>query len=400
MVKIIIEDGKIEEILKRRIENSYPSEEEVKKRLKEGKRLKFYYGIDPTGPSLHIGHTVQLFLLKQLAELGHEIILLIGDFTARIGDPTDKEATRKKLTEKEVKENMRNYIKQIEKILPEKYFKVRYNSEWLKRMSFENIIELAGHITVQQTEAREMFQERIKKGKPIYLHEFLYPLMQGYDSVAMEVDGEIGGNDQVFNMLVGRDLEKSYLGKDKIVLATKLLVDVDSGRKLSKTEKSFVTLDSAPNDMYGKTMAGIPDNMIATVFELATEQEIFWIEKRKKEVESGDNPMNFKKELAGELVKIYHGEKEANKAKEEFEKVFSSKELPSDIKGVSVSDFIQPLTTQTVVGVCFKLSNSEIKRLIEQKGIKVNDEIATDPNEPRKAGDIIRVGPIRIVRLK
>src|SRR3989344_7887691 len=241
MVKIIIEDGKIEEILKRRIENSYPSEEEVKKRLKEGKRLKFYYGIDPTGPSLHIGHTVQLFLLKQLAELGHEIILLIGDFTARIGDPTDKEATRKKLTEKEVKENMRNYIKQIEKILPEKYFKVRYNSEWLKRMSFENIIELAGHITVQQTEAREMFQERIKKGKPIYLHEFLYPLMQGYDSVAMEVDGEIGGNDQVFNMLVGRDLEKSYLGKDKIVLATKLLVDVDSGRKLSKTEKSFVT---------------------------------------------------------------------------------------------------------------------------------------------------------------
>ncbi|MDP3954153.1 MAG: tyrosine--tRNA ligase [bacterium] len=390
--------NKMNEIFGRRVENVYPSREEATKRLKEEKRLKFYYGIDPTGPSLHIGHTVQLFLLKQLAELGHEVVLLIGDFTARIGDPTDKEATRKKLSEKEVRENMKNYVGQIKKILPGKYFKVRYNSKWLKKMSFENIVELASHVTVQQIEARDMFQERIKNEKPIYLHEFLYPLMQGYDSVAMEVDGEVGGNDQVFNMLVGRDLEKAYLGKDKIVLATRLLVDADSGKKLSKTEKSFIALNDTPSDMYGKVMAGVPDEMIATVFELATEKDIYWIKERKNTVENGENPMNFKKELASELVKIYHGEKEAQKAQAEFKKVFSQKELPDDMQEFKPeagrNSLKEVLTSSNTVE-----SGSEARRLLEQKGIKINDVTADDLNYQVKAGDIIKVGPRRFLKI-
>ncbi|PJE50390.1 MAG: tyrosine--tRNA ligase [Candidatus Yanofskybacteria bacterium CG10_big_fil_rev_8_21_14_0_10_36_16] len=390
------DNNKISELFSRYINVAYPLKEEVFERLGKEK-LKFYYGIDPTGPSLHIGHTVQLFLLKKLAEIGHKVIILIGDFTAMIGDPTDKEATRKKLEEKEVKENMKNYINQIEKIIPKKLFKIEYNSKWLKKMTFEKIIDLASNITVQQIEARDMFQKRIEKEKPIYMHEFLYPLMQGYDSVAMEVDGEVGGNDQVFNMLIGRDLEKIYLDKNKIVLATKLLVDADSGKKLSKTEKSFIALSDSPEDVYGKIMAGVPDEMIKTFFELATDKDSEYIENKQKAIDNKkENPVNVKKELAFEVVKIYYDESRAKEAKEVFEKIVN-KETPEEIQKFKLS--IEGDLLSVMVASRLTSSSSEAKRLVQQGGVRVNNEAVKKWDIKVRPGDIIKVGPRKFLKI-
>ena len=389
--KVIAEDKKIEDTLTRRIEAIFPSREEAVKKLKEGKKLRVYLGIDPTGPDLHLGHTIPLFFLKQLLELGHKPVLVIGDFTARIGDPTGKDATRKPLTEKEVKDNFKNYLDQLQKILPKGSFEVKYNGSWLSRMSFEDVIELASHATVQQMLARDMFQERIKNEKPIGIHEFLYPLMQGYDSVAMKIDGEVGGNDQTFNMLVGRDLEKKLLNKDKLVFATRLLVDAVSGKKMSKTEGGLISLSDSPQDMFGKTMKTVPDEMTATVFELCTEKPGQWIEDRKK-----DTPYEFKKELAYELVRMYHGEKEAAKAIDEWDKVFSKGELPSEME--TVSGIGQSLTS--VIAGISRVSHTEAKKLLDQGAVRINDVVIKDWGHELKEGDIIQVGPKTFVKVK
>lgn len=274
MSEIISDKKAIEALLRSaeeggRITHFFPDRESVIDRFKSGEKLRFYFGIDPTGPTLHIGHTIPLMLLKGLASLGHQITLLIGDFTARIGDPTNKTSARAALSIQEVEKNMLSYIDQVHKILKEDSFDVVYNSSWLEKMSFKDVVDLASKVSVQQMLERDMFQDRQKNKKPIYIHEFLYPLMQGYDSVALEADGEIGGNDQVFNMLVGRDLEKDYLKKDKIVLATRLLVS-ETGKKMSKSEGTMITLADTPRDMFGKVMASVPDSMVSTYFELTT----------------------------------------------------------------------------------------------------------------------------------
>lgn len=382
----------IKELLDRRIENVYPSKDEAERRLKEGKKLRIYLGIDPTGPNLHLGHTIPLLFLKQLSKLGHTPVLLIGDFTARIGDPTGKETARKSLTEEEVGDNMKNYLEQVYKILPKGSFEIKYNGSWLSKMSFEDVVNLASQVTVQQMVARDMFQERIKDEKPIGVHEFLYPLMQGYDSVAMEIDGEVGGNDQTFNMLVGRDLEKKLLGKDKLVFATRLLVDAESGKKMSKTEGGLISLSDSPRDMFGKTMKTVPDEMIVTVFELCTERPQQWINEK-----GGDNnPYEFKKELASELVSMYYGEKEALKARDEWDNVFSKGEYPSEMKEVeNKGDIISTIVIAEIIS-----SNSEAKRLIEQKAIKVNDKVVEEWDYKLKSGDIIQVGPKIFIKVK
>jgi tyrosyl-tRNA synthetase len=387
--KINIDSGKIGELLNRRIENVYPSREEAEKKLKEGKKLRVYLGIDPTGPDLHLGHTIPLLFLKQLLELGHKPVLVIGDFTARIGDPTGKDAARRPLTEKEIEANMKNYLSQVHKILPKGSFEVKYNASWLSRLSFQDVVNLAGHVTVQQMIVRDMFQERIKSEKPIGLHEFLYPLMQGYDSVAMEIDGEVGGNDQTFNMLVGRDLEKKLLNKDKLVFATRLLVDAESGKKMSKTEGGLISLSDSPEDMFGKTMKTIPDGMITMVFELCTEKPASWI-KEKKEGE----PYEFKKDLAYELVRMYHGEKEAAKARDEWDRVFSKGELPSEMEE------IEPGRLLDVVEVGGGVSSTQAKRLLEQGAASVNGETIKDWNKEVKSGDVVQIGPKKFVRIK
>lgn len=405
MMEIMSDEKKLRWIFDRRVVNFIPSRNEVLKRLQED-RLRVYYGIDPTGPDIHLGHVVQLLLLKDLYELGHKPILLIGDFTAQIGDPSGKDTARKPLSEEEIKENMKTYLSQIYKILPRGSFEVKYNSEWLGKLKLADFLKLASNITVQQTLARDMFQKRTSEDKPIGLHEFLYPLMQGYDSVAMKIDGEVGGGDQLFNMLVGRTLEKKYLNKDKLVLGTKLLVD-PTGKKMSKSEGNLIAINDSPNDIFGKVMS-IPDGEgIRTVFELATDidsdkynqyssyqdfAENYLVREEKKD------HMAFKKRVAFELVKMYHGEKEAEKAKNEWDRVFSKKELPSEIEEFEIKCGSMPLG-MFIVG-WMKISNSEAKRLIgEQNAVRVNDVLVTDWNYKIKFGDIVQVGPRKFVKV-
>src|SRR3989344_1673780 len=316
----------IEKILNRGVENVYHSKEALKKVLESGKKLVIYLGIDPTGSTLHIGHGVALKKLRAFQDLGHKIILLIGDYTALIGDPTDKDKTRPVLTHEEIMKNSACFKKQASAILSfdgENPAELKYNGEWLSKLTFEETIRLASHFTVGQMIEREMFARRIKEGKPIHLHEFLYPLMQGYDSVAMDVDMEIGGNDQTFNMLSGRTLMKQMKNKEKFVLTTKLLID-PQGRKMGKSEGNMMTLADSPEDMFGKVMSW-PDGRIALGFELYTDLPMSEIESRTLE-----NPMEAKKELARNIVETYHGKEKALSAMNFFERAHQKRETPKE----------------------------------------------------------------------
>lgn len=320
---------KIEELLSRGVENIYPKKEFLEARLKSGKQLILYTGYDPTAPTLHIGHGITMLKLCQFQELGHKVIMLIGDFTGMIGDPTDKTSARQKLTRKQVLENCKNYQKQAASILDFKgsnKVEVKYNSKWLAKMNMEKMLDLSSNITVDQLLQRDMFEKRRAEGKPIFLHEFLYPLMQGYDSVAMDVDGEIGGNDQTFNMLVGRDLQKIYNNKEKFVLTTKLLVD-SSGKKMGKTEGNMVAFSDSPEDMFGKVMSW-SDDMMKNGFELCTTLPMAEIKQLEA---ASQNPRDLKLKLAFEVVKTFLGEKFAGKARENFIKTFTKKETPDEI---------------------------------------------------------------------
>jgi len=322
--------------------------------------------------------------------------MLIGDFTATIGDPTDKEAMRKPLTEKEVKENMKTYIDQISKILPKNLFEVKYNSKWYNKLIYKDWLKVAMKFTQQQMIARDMFQERLKKDKPIGMHEFDYPMMQGYDSVVMNVDGEVGGNDQTFNMMIGRDLVKDFLGKEKIVIATRLLEDLATGSKImNKSEEQYVAINQRPEDMFGKVMA-MSDSAISPVLSYATEVTNERVAEVKSRLEGGENPMISKKELAYELVRMYHNEKEAQKARDNFERVFSEGQLPEEIQEVENKGTI--LQTTVVAGIASSLT--EAKRLIDQGAIKINGETVTRWDQEVKRGDIIKGGPHKFRRVK
>lgn len=370
----------IEKKLSRYAETFFPSKGEVLDMLSSGKALTFYIGIDPTGPDIHLGHTVGLFLLKKLFELGHKIIILMGDFTARIGDPSGKESARKQLTEEEVGKNKKTYLEQLHKIIPKGTFDVKNNSAWLAKMNLSDVIDLASRATVQQMIARDMFQERIKEEKPIFIHEFLYPLLQGYDSVAMKIDGEVGGSDQIFNMLVGRELEKEMLGKNKLVIATKLITDARSGKKLSKTEGGYIAINDNPKDIFEKVSNFIPDKMAKTIFKLCTE-----VEEDKIAVYEKNGPAEFKEALAYELVKIYHGEDEAEKAKREWR-------LPDTMDfaaGMKIIEFWSKATGHSI---------SEAKELIRQGALEVNGQPFDDWGRVIKKGDIVRAGKKRPVK--
>jgi tyrosyl-tRNA synthetase len=289
---------------------------------------------------------------------------------------------------------MKNYLGQVYTILPKGSFDVEYNSTWLSRMSFQDVLELATHVSVQQLIARSMFRERMEKGKTIGLHEFLYPLMQGYDSVAMKIDGEVGGSDQMFNMLVGRDLEKKLLNKEKLVFGTRLLVDAESGKKMSKTEGGLISLSDPAQDMFRGIMETVPDEMIATVFELCTEKDWGWINENKSRTNT--DPLKFKKELAFEIVRMYHNEQEAKKAQDEWIRVVSQKEKPSDIEEVKIKS---KNIIEVLVETKLASSKSEAKRLIEQKGVKVDDVVASEAGLV-KTGNILQVGKRKFVRIK
>jgi len=359
---------KIEEILNRGVEDVIVRDE-LKNKLLSGDKIKLYFGVDPTGSVLHLGHAVCLWKLREFQDLGHEVILLIGDFTARIGDPTGKDTARKPLTEKEVKDNFKNYKNQASKILDFNKVKIKYNSAWLSKLKFEDVLKLSSNFTVQQMLQRDMFQRRLKDSLPISVTEFMYPLMQGYDSVALDVDLEIAGNDQTFNALAGRTLQKIYNNKDKDVLTCKLLLGTD-GRKMSKTFNNFIALEDEPSDMFGKVMS-IKDELINDYFELTTRLPKEEIEEIKKL----SNPRDQKALLAKEIVKLYWGEKEAIIAGEEFDKIHKNKELPTEIEVFETSNKNYPVL-DLLCDSGLATSKKEAKRLVEGGGIVaiVNDK--------------------------
>ncbi len=389
----------IDDFLTRGVENIFPSKEFVKKRLLSGEKLRVYLGIDPTGPTLHLGHAVQLKKMKELQELGHEVIILIGDFTAQIGDPTDKTAARKPLTHHEVLANARLYKEQASVFLKFGFggAKIKYNSVWLSRMHFADVVKLASKMTVDQMLKRDMFEKRREEGKPTHIHEFLYPLMQGYDSVALAVDGEIGGNDQTFNMLAGRDLEKEMLGKDKFVLTTKLLED-SSGKKMGKTDNNAVSMLHDEFEMFGKVMSWT-DGMIIRAFEICTFVPMQEVAQIEKDLAAGANPRDAKARLAREIVTIYHGAKKAAKAEENFFNTFKRGGVPENTEEVRVHAGAS--LAETLLSARIVESKSEFRRLILEGAVSdaISGEKITDPNYKIEKEITLRVGKKRFVHI-
>jgi tyrosyl-tRNA synthetase len=390
----------INEVLTRGVENIYPSKEFLREKLLNGEKLVIYLGIDPTGPTLHLGHSIALLKLSQFQQLGHSIILLIGDFTATIGDPTDKMSARIPLTREQFLENAKLYKAQASKILNfegSNPAQLKYNSEWLDKLSMADTANLLSHVTYAQTIKRDMFQKRISEGKDLYINEFLYPVLQGYDSVAMEVDGEVGGNDQTFNMLMGRDLLKRMKNKEKFVVANKLLVDV-SGKKMGKTEGNMVTLNETPDDMFGKIM-GWSDGLIIPALELCTRISFDEIDKVKKDLISG-NPKDSKIRLAFEVVKIYHGEESAKKALENFDKTFSKKETPDDLPEVPAKrgeELMDIVLSNKILS-----SKAEFKRLIDEGGVRIlpEGEKVEDFHFKLEKNVVVKIGKHKFLNIK
>lgn len=355
----------------------------VKKDLKEllesGKKLRVYLGVDPTGPVIHLGHAIALRKLREFQDLGHTAILLIGDFTGRIGDPTGKTNTREPLTSEQVLKNAQSYKEQASKILdfnnPKNPAEIHFNATWLSKLTFEDVIKLSSHFTVQQMLERDMFQERIKQEKPISMHEFFYPLMQGYDTVALEADVEIGGTDQTFNMLAGRTLRQKIKNQDKHVITITLLEGTD-GRKMSKSYNNIIGITEDPNSQFGKIMS-MKDELIIDYFNLCTTKSPEEINAISQRLEEGENPRDIKAELAHEVVSIYHSKKAADKAKKEFDHIFKNKELPSNITEIHInSETISAL--ELVKKVAPSESNSQIRRLFSEGAIKINQEKVVD----------------------
>ncbi len=369
----------IQRILEKGVEQVLPSKDSLKEKLLSGQRLNIYQGFDPTGETLHIGHSVGMRKLEDFRKLGHHVIFLIGDFTARIGDPTDKAATRKMLSKEDVAKNMKKYIEQASHIIDinntDNPVEVMYNSTWLEKLDFGDIINLASEFTVQQLLKRDMFQKRLEANKPIHLNEFLYPLMQGYDSVMMDIDIEVGGNDQLFNMLAGRDMVMNHLNKEKLVLAGKLLED-PNGDKMGKTTGNMIRMDDKPEDIYGKVMT-FTDGMILLGFEILTVATLEELETYKERLKSGENPMILKKELALRVTEEITSKEEAQKAQQYFQEVFQNREDSENIQEIEVEKSTFSIG-DLLVTVGFAGSKSIARRLIDQGAVKINNEKISD----------------------
>lgn len=366
-------------------------------KLKAGKKLKVYLGIDPTSTNIHLGNAVPLRKLRDFQNAGHEVIFLVGSFTALIGDTSDKEAMRQPLTQSQIESNFHTYKEQASKILNFSKAKIMYNGDWLSSLTFQNIVELAQNFTVQQMIERDMYQKRLQEGKPIGLHEFLYPLMQGYDSVHMEVDLEIGGNDQLFNMLAGRTLLQAYKQKEKHVLTTPLIEGTD-GRKMSKSYHNTINLTDTPADMFGRTMS-MADDLIIKYFLLCTDLPLKEIDEMDQALKAGDNPRDIKAKLAFELVKMYHDEKAAIQAEKDFASVFKKGGLPTDIPEFKLNgdrDIVDLLMLCQLIK-----TKSEGRQLIEQGGVKINEKKIDSHTEVihLEEGMIIQVGKRRFAKI-
>ncbi|MGB4254093.1 MAG: tyrosine--tRNA ligase [Minisyncoccales bacterium] len=368
-MQINTDSQKINELLTRGVEQII-EKESLRKKLKSGRQLRIKFGIDPTAPDIHLGNAVILWKLRDFQDLGHKIILIIGDFTAQIGDPTGKLSTRKMLTQQEIEENMKNYKNQIGKILDVKKIKIVYNSDHLGKLTLADIYQIFHFFTANQILERDMFQEREKKGKPIWLHEFLYPIFQAYDSAAIRADVEIGGSDQLFNMTMGRQLQPHFRQDPQDVMTMKLLIGTDGEKKMSKSVGNYIGIQESPEEQYGKIMS-IKDELILDYFELCTRISLKKIKELEKDLKAKNvNPRDLKSRLAKKIVEIYHGKTAAKKAEKEFNRVFKEKKVPS-----KMPVFIVPQESYPVLKLLVELnlaqSKSEAKRLIEEGGVKI-----------------------------
>ncbi len=389
-----IDQQKIDEILEVGVEEIFDRENLIKK-LNSGKQLRIKHGIDPTGPKIHLGRAFQFWKLKEFQDLGHKIVLIIGDFTAQIGDASDKQAMRKTLMEKEIKENMKDYMKQIGKILDIKKVELHYNSEWFKKMKIRELLYLSMIFTAQQAIQRKNFKERWDEGKPIGLHELSYPLLQGYDSVAVKADVETGGFDQLFNLQTGREIQRKLGQKPQDIIILKMLSGLD-GHKMSTSQGNIISIVDEPNDMYGKIMS-IGDELIEEYFELTTSFSENDIEEIKK---LHPNPRDKKAILAKEVVKIYYNENIAQKAQGEFERVHKEKEWPLEYKKMEKYRPEVPILELLLDGGLVP-SKSEAKRLILQGAVKINGQDQEDWKKIIKTekGMRIQVGKRRFLEL-
>lgn len=389
-------------ILKRGVEEIITEEELIEKlthSYKTNTPLRVKAGFDPTAPDLHLGHTVLIHKMRHFQELGHHVIFLIGDFTGMIGDPSGKSETRKSLTREEVLKNAETYKEQVFKILDPDKTEIAFNSKWMNKLGADGLIQLASQYTVARMLERDDFSKRYMSNKPIGVHEFLYPLIQGYDSVALRSDVELGGTDQKFNLLVGRDLQRNYGQKPQIAITVPILEGLDGVQKMSKSLGNYVGITEDPNNMFGKIMS-ISDELMFKYYLLLSEKTLEEIEKIKKDIESGNlHPMNAKKELAFEIVKRYHGDESAKNAKDYFEQLFSKREIPEDIEEVVFDTSLKLI--EIITKLNFSSSNSDARRLANQGAVTINGEKVTDLNSVLVSGEyILKVGKRKIAKIK
>jgi len=390
-------DQVLPSVLTRGVEQVLPNAESLAKLMNE-RKIKVYLGIDPTAAFLTLGHAVVLRKLQQFVELGHEVILLIGNGTVRIGDPTGRDTTRPVLTDEQIEENFKNWQKQASRVLDFSKITLKHNGDWLDKLTFVDMLKLLANTTVQQLTERDMFAKRMREGQPIFGHEIIYPLLQGYDSVAMDVDLEIGGNDQLFNMMMGRTLQRAYNNREKWVLTTPIINGTD-GRKMSKSYGNFIALTEPANDMYGKLMS-VPDEELVTYFTIFTDITMDEIAFMQRAIENGENPMHYKKQLALTITSLLHSADEGQAAQEHFEKTVQQKEIPDELPEIVIDHERLPLID--ICKLCLpEESNSELKRLIQQGGVQLQPGgvVANPLTEILVDGTIIRIGKRRHFRL-
>jgi len=397
--------GQVEEqmaVIRRGVAEIVP-EEELKDKLfraiKENRPLRIKLGLDPTAPDIHLGHTVVLNKLRQFQDLGHEVHLIIGDFTGRIGDPSGKSETRKQLTEEEVIANAATYKEQIFKVLDAERTIIHFNSEWLMPLNLVDVLNLAGKYTVARMLERDDFSRRYKEGMPIGIHEFMYPLMQGYDSVELRSDLELGGTDQKFNLLVGRNLQKEYGMEPQVALTMPILEGTDGVQKMSKSLGNYIGVNDEAYEMFGKTMS-IPDTLIIRYFELLTRVSLQELQKLQQAMSSGElNPRDAKMRLAREIISMYHSAGEARKAQDKFELVFSRRDIPDDIPEILV-EAGEVWLPKFMSDHKLVKSTSEGKRMLEQGAIKVNGEKFGNENLGLEDGMVIQVGKRKFGKIR
>ena len=394
------------DLIKRGTFEIIPEEDLLKKlerSISEGKPLNIKLGCDPSRPDLHIGHSVVLRKLAQFQSLGHQAILIIGDFTGMIGDPSGRNVTRPALSLQETRENGQSYLEQASKILNKDKTKIVYNSDWLGKMSFEDVIKLASKYTVARIIERDDFTKRFKAGEPISIHEFLYPLAQAMDSVAIKSDVELGGTDQKFNLLVGRDIQREYGLEPQVIITTPLIVGTDGVEKMSKSYNNYIGISESAQNIFGKTLS-IPDSLIYNYYELATDISNEELDKIKNQLKDPSvNPRDLKRQLAKTLVRMYHNQNAANEAEKEFDKIFIKKEVPEDIpeyKFENPKEIINILDLITTVNLAG--SKGEARRLVIQGGISIDGNKITDitANISITGEQILKVGKRKFIKLK